>query len=70
MIVLALGDANCEPSETLPVGALIESAPAVRVKLVEVTAPAGRTIAAARMAKVPTMSKNFRDMGRVPGASR
>ena len=59
MIVLALVDATCEPSETLPVGALMESAPAVRVKLAGVAAPAGRTIAAATMAKVPTMSKSF-----------
>ena len=59
MIVLALVDATCEPSETLPVGALIESAPAVSVKLAGVTAPAGMTIAAPRMAKVPTMRKSF-----------
>ena len=49
-IVLEVVEAVCEPSETLLVGALIDSAPAVSVKVVGVSAPAGRAIMAASAA--------------------
>ena len=35
----------CDPSDTLPVGALIESAPAINVKVAGVIAPAGSAVA-------------------------
>ena len=58
--MLELFEATCDPSDTLPVGALIESAPAVSVKVAGVAAPAGNAVAAASAAKVLARSKSFR----------
>jgi hypothetical protein len=41
-MVLESVDATCEPSDTLVVGALIDKAPEVSVKLIGVAADAGR----------------------------
>ena len=61
-MVLPVGSATCVPSDTLTVGALIDSPPAVRVKLAGVTAPAGvaaySTPVAARTA-TPTKGTDF-----------
>src|SRR5688572_21680451 len=59
-MVLELFEAPCVPSDTLPVGEVIASAPAVRVKVAGVTAPAGRAVAAASAANVLVRSRNFR----------
>ncbi len=63
-IVLELVEATCVPSDTLPVGALIDSAPAVSVKLAGVAAPAGRAVATPSVATRMARSKNFRIMSR------
>jgi hypothetical protein len=64
LIVLERVDATCDPSDTLPVGALIESVPAVRVKLAVVVALAGGAaavaVAASTAAAVLASSRNFR----------
>jgi hypothetical protein len=57
-IVLELVEATCDPSDTLPVGALIDNAPAVSVKVAVVSAPAGSTATAASAAQVLPISKN------------
>jgi hypothetical protein len=59
LIVLELVEATCDPSETVPVGALIESPPAVSEKVAVVAAPAGRAAAAAKQATRPASSKDF-----------
>jgi hypothetical protein len=58
-IVLAPVAATCDPRETLPVGALIDSAPAVSVK-VAVAAAAGTAVAAVSTPAVVARTKNFR----------
>jgi hypothetical protein len=62
LIVLGLVDATCEPSETLAVGALIESAPAVNVNVVGVAAPTGAAAAMASTAKMLARIKKLRIM--------
>jgi hypothetical protein len=57
VIVLAVVDAICDPSETLAVGALIESPPAVSVNEVGVSAPAGTASAEAAAQVTPTANK-------------
>jgi hypothetical protein len=52
VIVLALVEATCDPNDTAPVGALIESAPAVRVNVAVVPALTGIAVAAANVAKL------------------
>src|SRR5579863_40820 len=62
--VVAVVAASCEPSDTGPIGALIDNAPAVRVKVAGVpavtAAPAGRANPTPKMAAVLTRSMNFR----------
>jgi hypothetical protein len=61
--VCELGEATCDdPSGTPAVGALIESAPAVKVNVTGVAAAAGREAAAARVAKLPASSRTLRIM--------
>jgi hypothetical protein len=63
LIVLEVVDATCDPSETVsPVGALIESPPAVRVKLVGVIAWAGSAVVAASAVAALARSKKVRIM--------
>jgi hypothetical protein len=51
--VLELFEDICEPSDTLPVGALIDSTPpAVKVNVAGVAAPAGKAVTPASMQKV------------------
>src|ERR1700688_3231423 len=60
LIVLALAETTCVPIETLPAGALIESAPAVSVKVAVVSAPAaGRAAAAAIATREQARSRNL-----------
>jgi hypothetical protein len=60
VIVLELLAATCDPSDTLPVGALIDSAPAVSSKVAGVAAPPGRAVAAATVAMVLAKTRSFR----------
>jgi hypothetical protein len=60
--VLAPVAATCVPSDTLPVGALIDSAPAVSVNVAGVVAPAGRAVATPNSAKALARSKSLRIM--------
>jgi hypothetical protein len=62
LIVLELTvEAACVPSETLAVGALIDSVPAVvKVKVAGVIAAAESAVAAATVAQAMATSKNFR----------
>jgi hypothetical protein len=62
LIVLALLETACDPMDTLPVGALIDSAPAVSVNDAVVSAQAGRAAATARAAKALAKNKHFRIM--------
>jgi hypothetical protein len=62
LIVLALAETTCDPSETPLVGALIDSAPAVNVKVTGVPAPADTAIAAASVAKMPTIKQDFKNV--------
>jgi hypothetical protein len=58
-MVLELFEAPCVPSETLPVGDVIASAPAVRVNVAGVSAPAGRAVAAASVAKLVARAGSY-----------
>jgi hypothetical protein len=60
VIVLELLEASWVPSDTLPVGALIDSPPAVSSKEAGVAAPAGRLVAAVRVAAMLASSRNLR----------
>jgi hypothetical protein len=59
-IVLEVFETVCVPSDTLAVGALIDSPPAVRLNVAGVVALAGRANAAVTVASVPARSKNLR----------
>jgi hypothetical protein len=59
LIVLALDETACDPRETLPVGALIESAPAVSVNEAGVSAAAGSAAMVASAATLAIASKNL-----------
>jgi hypothetical protein len=62
-MVLALVEAVCEPRETLAIGALMDNAPAVSVKVAGVAAPTGTVPAMARTAHTTTaleIHENFR----------
>jgi hypothetical protein len=58
--VLELFEATCVPSDTLAVGALIDSAPAVTSKVVGVAAPAGKADVAESTLSVPARRKSLR----------
>ena len=58
-IVLELFDTVCVPSDTLAVGAEIDSPPAVRLNVAGVVAPAGRAKAAVTVANVQARRKNL-----------
>jgi hypothetical protein len=60
LIVLEVFETVCVPSETLAVGALIDSPPAVRLNVAGVVAPAGRANAAVSVANEPARRKNLR----------
>ena len=63
LMVLELTEAPCDPSDTLAVGALMDSAPGVSVKVVGLEASAAgaaRAAAARNAAVVLARSKNFR----------
>jgi hypothetical protein len=62
-MVLEVVDATCEPSETPVVGALIESAPAVRVKEAGVDALAGTTMPMLSALTVARRIMNLRTKG-------
>jgi hypothetical protein len=63
-IVLVLVEATCDPSETLPVGALIDNAPAVSVKVAAVVARAGAALPAANAEAAPTSTASMRTVRR------
>ena len=63
-IVLELVEATCDPSDTLPVGALIDSPPAVSVKATGVPAPADNAVVVASIAKLIPRNKSLRIMSR------
>ncbi len=59
--MLELVAATCDPSDTLAVGALIDKAPAVSVKVAGVAAPAGkatRAVVAARKETAPARHRS------------
>jgi len=58
-MVLELVAATCDPSDTLAEGALIESAPAVKVNVAGVTAATGRAVTAAAVANALARRTNF-----------
>ncbi len=58
-------EAPCVPSDTLPVGEVIASAPAVSVKVAGVIAPAGRAVTAASVPTVLARRKNL-SMSMIP----
>jgi hypothetical protein len=63
LIMLEVVEATCDPRETAAVGALIDSAPAVSVKLTGVAAAAGRAVAAVSVTTVPARTRSFRIIG-------
>jgi hypothetical protein len=60
LIVLELLETACDPIDTLPVGALIDSAPAVSVNDAVVSARAGIAAAKASAEKALVRNKHFR----------
>jgi hypothetical protein len=63
LIVLDVVEANCDPSDTPAVGALIDRAPAVSVNVAGVAAPigtAGRKVAAVRRTTALARNTGFR----------
>jgi hypothetical protein len=59
-MVLEVTEETCDPSETLAVGVLMESVPAINWKVAGVAEPAGRALTPARAAKELARNKSFR----------
>jgi hypothetical protein len=59
-IVLAEVEETCDPSETLAVGELIESVPAINWKVAGVAELAGKALRPARAARVLARNRSFR----------